>query len=80
MPEWRETTAANGRREVPAEVADLGPRGSFQPPIIRSSAVPCKACCHPDKSWEMRTKDLKPRKLCLHTNTFESILIKILTK
>lgn len=39
MADWRGMTAAKGRREVSAEAADLGPRGSFQPPIVRSSAV-----------------------------------------
>lgn len=80
IPKQRDTTAANCRREVPAAVADLGLRGSFQHPITMSSAVSCEDCCPPDKSWEMRTKELKPKKLCLHRNTFESILIKILTK
>lgn len=70
----------NGRREVTPGVATLGLRDGFQPPTIRSSAMLCKACCPPDKSWEMRMKELKPKMLCLQSNTFESILINISTK
>lgn len=70
----------NGGREVTPEVADLGLRDGFQAPTIRSSAVLCKACCPPDKSWEMRMKEPKPKKLRLQNTAFERFLINILTK
>jgi len=63
MPEWREMTVANGRMKVPAEVGHQGLRGSFQAPTISSRVVSCKPHCPLDKSWETRTKELKPKKL-----------------